>query len=154
MAYVPCGAGCADARDRAGGNVDGTPGTVKVSLVGGVSDTNRSSLALWAWDPICKVAWLWPSGFGTMQSGFRRSAVDLTPMLPSTLALAPRSDPKAVVLPCPADVSRTCLWVAMTVAAPKTQSGQMSFVKPLVTQQPAMPAPRFAPRYRVDMPAA
>jgi len=152
MAYVPCGVGCADARDRAGGNVGGMPGTVKLSFVGGVSNTSRSVLSLWAWDSIVQVAWLWPSGFGTMQGGFNKAAIDLTPQLPSGLALAPRSDPKVAVLPCPTNASARCLWVAVTVAAPKAKAGQMSFVKLLETQQPAIFVPKFAPRYRVRMP--
>ncbi len=60
-AFVPCGPGCGDPRDRAGGNADGLLGTVKLSIVSGNSGrdiggaSNESVLLLWAWDPIVKV---------------------------------------------------------------------------------------------------
>ena len=55
MAFVPCGAGCGDPRDRAGGNADGLTGTQKISLISGVDAAGKGRLLLWGWDPINKV---------------------------------------------------------------------------------------------------
>jgi hypothetical protein len=167
-AYVPCGPGCGDPRDRAGGNADGLPGTVKLSLVAGRSvghgDNARTAsvLLLWGWDPIVKVKWLWPSGFGTAQGGFKNSAITLR--LPG-ITLAPDSSPKIRVLPCPqpptdgkqtqtmqkhGDNETLCLWVGLVAT-----DGQLTFVKPLEVQMPAGEvgvADRFAPRFRTAMP--
>ena len=156
-AYVPCGAGCGDPRDRAGGNVDGLPGTVKVSLVAGVTDSGDSKLLLWAWDPIVKARWLWPSGYGTAQGGFKNGALEL--QLPAGIRLAAESNPKVRVLRCPprnlttiGDVSGAsqddalCLWVGLM-----TEAGQLAFHRSLEVQEAGCTR-LFSPRHRTQMP--
>ena len=49
MAVVPCGPGCGDPRDRAGGNAGGTPGGQKISLISGVDGAGKARLLLWGW---------------------------------------------------------------------------------------------------------
>eukprot|EP01045_Picozoa_sp_COSAG04_P005533 COSAG04_NODE_258_length_18740_cov_15.019312_4_plen_829_part_00 len=151
-AYVPCGPGCADPRDRAGGNADGMPGTIKLSIVAGIDGEGTSAgagskLLLWAWDPIVKVAWLWPSGFGTAQGGFNNSATVLR--LPG-VDLAAESTPKVRVLPCPdaseaEETDALCLWVGLM-----TKDGQLAYHKPLTAQR--APQHRFSPRFRTLLP--
>ena len=179
--YVPCGVGCADPRDRAGGNADGTAATVKVSVIAGTTTAAgtrsaeaqrgpeagaESVLLLWAWDPIVKVRWLWPSGFGTAQGGFNNSALVLP--LPDDVTLSPESTPRIRVLPCPledagvvhsetervrdassADPSPPqCLWVgAMTVG------GQLTLYRQLAVQPETAATQRsFHARYHTQMP--
>jgi hypothetical protein len=170
-AYVPCGAGCADPRDRAGGNADGQPGTIKLSIIAGIDDgdshtaaggssgsgsgsgSGSSKLLLWAWDPIVKVRWLWPSGFGTAQGGFNNSAIIL--QLPG-VELAAKSTPKIRVLPCPEALlsgrseagqrSSLCFWVGVM-----TTDGQLTFYKPLTAQEDTQHY-QFSPRYRTQLP--
>eukprot|EP01050_Picozoa_sp_SAG11_P001599 SAG11_NODE_71_length_18338_cov_14.752974_3_plen_2964_part_00 len=142
-AFVPCGPGCGDPRDRAGGNADGMPGTQKLSLVAG----SDSELMLWAWDPIVKARWLWPSGFGTAQGGFNKSAVLLH--LPG-VRLAARSDPKMEVVPCPQDIVGTgfCLWVGLMTAS----EGQLSFYRKLDAQDGVQQVETFPRRYKTITP--
>eukprot|EP01046_Picozoa_sp_COSAG06_P017756 COSAG06_NODE_1215_length_10233_cov_68.717979_9_plen_1235_part_00 len=145
MAFVPCGPGCGDPRDRAGGNADGLPATQKISLISGTDVGGKSRLLLWGWDPINKVAWLWPSGFGTMSGGFNKTMIEL--FLPNT-TLARLTTPKISVVPCPAGETGRCLWVGLM-----TTQGQLSFYQALHTQNPVglVHHGEFAPRFRTAM---
>ena len=105
---------------------------------------------LWYRDPINKVAWLWPSGFGTMQGGFNRTMLEIK--IPNTTIVA-RANPRLAVVPCPAAATSSdpairshCLWVGVT-----TNLGMMTFYQPLTSTD--APSQTFAPRYRTQMQA-
>ena len=168
-ASVPCGAGCADPRDRIDGRVDGLGGVIKLSIVAanawssGGTTTNQS-LWLWIWNPLVKVGWLWPSGVGDPQA-FPTTALGAAAdykmecprcvFVPLNLSSGGAVDksfsaPRVVVVPCtPPSRHQLCLWQGFTSAT----TGQVSIIKPLQLQGAALPPTQRYQRYRTNIPA-
>lgn len=128
-------------------------------MVSGVAN-GKGQLLLWAWDPITKAPWLWPSGYGTGQGGFEKKAIVLEL---SGVVVAAAANPKLTVVACPPDITQNmtyrvgatplCLWIGVSVCTHDhpLSSSRMVFVQVLETQWPSMPTAPFAARYTTQV---